>query len=88
MAAGEFGEDPAGLGEADMGALPDGEVAQGLGDMRLAHPIGPNKITDSPADSQRRAPRSRIWAAGSFEEAVKSNSSRVTCCSNFARLAS
>lgn len=37
---------------------------------------GPKRITDLPACSRCRAPRSRIWAAGSFEEAVKSNSCR------------
>ncbi|MDT0573405.1 hypothetical protein RM704_39195 [Streptomyces sp. DSM 3412] len=31
----EFGEDSAGHGEADVGTLPAGEVAQRLGDMRL-----------------------------------------------------
>jgi transposase len=50
----------------------------------LPTPTGPNRMTDSPAWSQRRAARSRIWAAGSFGEAAKSNSSSVTCCSNFA----
>lgn len=38
MAVGEFSEDPAGLGEADVGALPDSEVPLRLGDMRFAHP--------------------------------------------------
>jgi hypothetical protein len=36
VAAGELGHDPAGLGEADVRALADGEVPQGLGDMGLA----------------------------------------------------
>ena len=40
VAAGEVGEDPAGLGEADVGALADREVAEGLGDVRLADPDG------------------------------------------------
>lgn len=35
MAAGEFGEDAAGLGEADVRALADGLVAEGLGDVCL-----------------------------------------------------
>jgi len=38
VAAGEFGQDAAGLGEADVGAAADGQVAQGLGDERLADP--------------------------------------------------
>ena len=42
-------------------------------------------MTDSPDGSQRRAARSRIWAAGSFGEAVKSNPSRVASVSNRAR---
>src|ERR1035441_5014243 len=42
-------------------------------------------MTDSPDCSQRRAARSRIWAAGSFGEAVKSNPSRVASVSNLAR---
>ena len=42
-------------------------------------------MTDSPDCSQRRAARSRIWAAGSFGEAVKSNPSRVASLSNLAR---
>jgi hypothetical protein len=40
VTAGEFGEDPAGLGETDVGALTYGEVAQGLGDVGLADPGG------------------------------------------------
>ncbi|GCD99237.1 hypothetical protein EHYA_06951 [Embleya hyalina] len=36
VAAGELGQDPAGLREADVRALADGEVAQGLGDVCLA----------------------------------------------------
>src|SRR5664279_4245884 len=40
-------------------------------------PTGPNKITDSPAASQRRAARSRICAAGTFGFAVKSKPSKV-----------
>ena len=39
-------------------------------------------MTDSPEASQRRAARSRIWAAGSFGEALKSNPSRVASFSN------
>lgn len=35
VAAGQVGEDAAGLGEADVGALPDGEVAEGLGNVGL-----------------------------------------------------
>ena len=42
-------------------------------------------MTDSPDCSQRRAARSRIWAAGSFGEAAKSNPSRVASVSNLAR---
>ena len=42
-------------------------------------------MTDSPDCSQRRAARSRIWAAGSFGEAVKSKPSRVASVSNLAR---
>ncbi len=49
VAADELGEDPAGLGEADVGALADGEVAEGLRICALPTPTGPNKITDSPA---------------------------------------
>ncbi|MFF4020698.1 hypothetical protein [Streptomyces sp. NPDC001843] len=40
MAAGEVGEDAAGFGEADVGALADGEVAEGLGDVGLADADG------------------------------------------------
>ncbi|NUK01230.1 hypothetical protein HRW23_12060 [Streptomyces lunaelactis] len=40
MAAGEVREDPAGLGEADVGALPNGKVAEGLGDVCLSDPGG------------------------------------------------
>jgi site-specific DNA recombinase len=36
--AGQVGQGPAGLEEPDVGAVPDGEVAQGLGDVALAHP--------------------------------------------------
>ena len=36
VAAGEVGQGAAGLVEADLGALPDGEVAEGLGDVGLA----------------------------------------------------
>ena len=39
-------------------------------------------MTDSPDCSQRRAARSRIWAAGSFGDAAKSNPSRVASVSN------
>ena len=39
--AGQVGEDPAGLGEPGLGAVPDGQVSQGLRDMGLAHPDGP-----------------------------------------------
>ena len=42
-------------------------------------------MTDSPPASQRRAARSRIWAAGSFGEAPKSNPSRVASFSKRAR---
>ena len=42
-------------------------------------------MTDSPDCSQRRAARSRIWAAGSFGEAAKSNPSRVASVSKRAR---
>jgi len=38
VAAGELGQDAAGLGEADVGAAADGQVAQGLGDERLPDP--------------------------------------------------
>lgn len=40
VAAGEVSEDAAGLGEADVGALADGEVAEGLGDVGLADADG------------------------------------------------
>jgi len=33
VAAGELGEDPAGLGEADVGAVADGQAAEGLSDV-------------------------------------------------------
>ncbi|MFE2424914.1 hypothetical protein [Streptomyces hokutonensis] len=36
MAAGELGQDPAGLGEANVGALADGEVSEGLRDVCLS----------------------------------------------------
>ena len=36
VSAGQVREDPAGLGEADVGALADGEMIQGLRDMGLA----------------------------------------------------
>lgn len=36
VAVGEFGQDAAGLGEADACALADGEVAEGLGDVCLS----------------------------------------------------
>jgi hypothetical protein len=80
VTAGEVGEDAAGLGEADVGALAAGEVAEGLGDVGLADADRAEE-DDRLARVKRGAPRSRIWAAGGFEEAVKSNSSRVTCCS-------
>ena len=35
VAAGEVGQDAAGFGEADVGAVADGEVAEGLGDVAL-----------------------------------------------------
>jgi len=38
VAAGEFGQDAAGLGEADVGAVADGLVSEGLGDEGLADP--------------------------------------------------
>jgi hypothetical protein len=42
-------------------------------------------MTDSPDASQRSAARSRICAAGSFGEALKSNPSRVASVSKRAR---
>src|SRR5712692_7462490 len=48
----------------------------------LPTPTGPYRITDSAACSHRSAARSRIWAAGSFGEALKSKPSRVACSSN------
>ena len=36
MAAGEVGQDAAGLVEADLGALPDGQMPEGLGDVGFA----------------------------------------------------
>ena len=36
MTAGKLGEDAAGLGEADVGALADGKVAESLGDVGFA----------------------------------------------------
>ena len=38
VAAGEVGQGPAGFVEADFGAVPDGEVAEGLRDVALADP--------------------------------------------------
>ncbi|KUO09508.1 hypothetical protein AQJ58_24405 [Streptomyces sp. DSM 15324] len=38
MTAGELGQDAAGLGEADVGALADSLVAEGLRDVCLADP--------------------------------------------------
>jgi hypothetical protein len=35
VAVGELAQDPAGFGEADVGALPDGLVAESLGDVCL-----------------------------------------------------
>ena len=40
MAAGEVGQSAAGLGEPDVGAVADGEVAEGLGDVGFADPDG------------------------------------------------
>ena len=40
-AAGEVGEDPAGLGEPGLGAAADRQVAEGLGDMNFPTPTGP-----------------------------------------------
>src|SRR6266566_2306924 len=48
----------------------------------LPTPTGPYKITDSAVRSHRRAARSRICAAGSLGEALKSKPSRVACSSN------
>ncbi len=76
VAAGQVGQGAAGLEEPGVGAVAD----QGLGDVALAD-AGPYKITDSSTCSQGRAARSRIWAAGSLGEAVKSKPSRVTCSS-------
>jgi hypothetical protein len=39
--AGQGGQQPAGLGEPDVGAVTDGQVAEGLGDVGLADPDGP-----------------------------------------------
>jgi len=39
--AGQVGQDTAGLGEPGLGAVPDGQVPQGLGDMGLAYADGP-----------------------------------------------
>ncbi|MBP2587133.1 hypothetical protein J3A78_007611 [Streptomyces sp. PvR006] len=60
MAAGEVGEDAAGLGSADVAALADSEVAEGLGDVGLADAGRADEDDRLPAYSQRRAPRSRI----------------------------
>ena len=40
MAAGQVGQGPAGFGEADVGAVADGEVAEGLGDVAFADADG------------------------------------------------
>lgn len=83
MAAGQVREDPAGLGESDVGALANGEVTEGLGDVCLADSDGSEQ--DDRLDGVEPAQGAEVTdlSAGSFEEAVKSNSSRVTCCSNF-----
>lgn len=67
LAAGEVGEDAAGLGEADVGALAAGEVADGLGDVGLADADRAEENDRLAGVSQRRAPRSRTCAAGSCE---------------------
>lgn len=83
--AGRVREDPAGLHEADVGALADDETAESPGDVCPSDlDRAEQRMTDSPACSQCSAPRSRIGAADSFEEVVKPNSSRTTCCSNYA----
>lgn len=59
VAAGEVGQCSAGLVEADLGALPDGQVPEGLCDMGFPDADGPWRRTDSPLWSKRRAARSR-----------------------------
>jgi hypothetical protein len=81
VTAGEVGQDAAGFEEADFGALADGEVAQGLGDVGLADSDGTVQQDRLSTVEQRSAARSRIWAAGSFGLAAKSNPSRVACWS-------
>jgi hypothetical protein len=46
VAAGQVRQGPAGLGEADVGASADGEVAQGLGDVAFPDADGyPRELT-------------------------------------------
>jgi hypothetical protein len=40
VAADELGEDRAGLGEADVGAVADGQAAEGLSDVAFAGTVG------------------------------------------------
>jgi hypothetical protein len=47
-----MGEDEAGFDERDVGAVPDGQVAEGQGDMALPTPTGRYIITDSRMCSQ------------------------------------
>jgi hypothetical protein len=68
VAAGEVGRDPAGFEEPDLGAVPDREVAEGLGDVCFSDADG--SVQDDGfacvQPAQRSAARSRICAAGSF----------------------
>jgi hypothetical protein len=60
VAAGEVGEDPVGFAEHDPVAPAAGEVPEGLGDVRLAHP-------DRPVSHQARAPQQSSFAEESAD---------------------
>jgi hypothetical protein len=79
VAAGEFGEDPAGLGEADVGALADGEVAQRLGDVLASGWAGaPLRWWARVANTSRPPGLRTAAAAGSSSRGqVKSTASKM-----------
>lgn len=54
LAAGEVGQHPAGLGEADLAAAAGDQVAQGLGDVCLAHPDGYPRLLTRPHHCHHR----------------------------------
>ena len=52
--------------------------------MDFPTPTGPCRMTDSPASTNRRVARSRMWAAGILGLNAKSKSSTVAVCSKWA----